>query len=223
MIVLTDSPAEQTTAATNIVLAVGALAAIVVLARLQEHDAWKAAVWIAVSACLVAGSLLAAIAHGLELSAGMDAWLWILIYLCLGLVVAGFVVGAVHDLWGERCSRKAAPIMVVVAALFLVVSQRTHGFLVFVIYEALFMGLALMGYGYLDLTRRLPGAWLLCAGILVTLIAAALQATRAVPPVTLVGAVFDHNGVFHVLQVTGLVLMLLGLRTALRAERSSAD
>ena len=58
---------------------------------------------------------------------------------------------------------------------------------------------------------RVPGAGSVAMGILVTLAAAAVQASRLIPSITLIWT-FDHNGLFHILQMVGLVLIVLGLR-----------
>jgi hypothetical protein len=62
---------------------------------------------------------------------------------------------------------------------------------------------------------RERGAGLIAAGIVVTLVAAALQARRWLTPFTLVWT-FDHNGLFHMVQMLGLGLILPGLRAGMR-------
>jgi hypothetical protein len=82
---------------------------------------------------------------------------------------------------------------------------------VFVVYAAAALSFALLGYLWLGLIREQPGARLMTAGILVTLIAAVIQATRLVPQISVVWT-FDHNGLFHIVQMLGVVLILAGLR-----------
>ena len=60
---------------------------------------------------------------------------------------------------------------------------------------------------------------LMAAGVLVTLIAAGVQASGAVS-VTLIWQ-FDHNGLFHLIQMVGVVLLVAGLRAALLADKVS--
>ena len=81
-----------------------------------------------------------------------------------------------------------------------------------VAYEAIAMLLALIVYGRLALLGQ-PGAALLTAGVLVTLVAAAVQQTDL--SVTIIWP-FDHNGIFHLVQMPGLALMVLGVRRSLR-------
>ena len=66
-------------------------------------------------------------------------------------------------------------------------------------------------YGRLALRGR-PGAALLTAGVLVTLIAAVIQQTDL--SMTIIWP-FDHNGIFHLVQMPGLVFMMLGVRRSL--------
>jgi hypothetical protein len=72
----------------------------------------------------------------------------------------------------------------------------------------------LLGYHWLSLIRQRPGAGLMTAGILVTLAAAVIQATRLVPQISVVWT-FDHNGLFHIVQMLGVVLIVSGLRAAI--------
>ncbi len=217
MIEFVDAPTELTTAATNLPLGLVALVASIFFHRLRGRDPWKARVWMAASACLLVVSILGAGVHGLELSEQVHFLGWTLIYLGLGLMVAAVFVGAVRDLWGERASRRTAPVMAIVALLFVLAARVSGRFIVFIGYEALFVGFALVGYGYLAVTRRLAGAGLVWAGLLVSLMAAVVQTTDA--QVTMIWT-FDHNGLFHLLQVPGLILIVLGVGAALRADRA---
>ena len=210
-----DIPTEQTTAVTDALLALLALGGLVLLLRLRSRDPQKVTIWAAAFLCLLLASALGAVMHGVETTDRVHRLLWLLIYLCLGLLVACFVVGAAHDLRGERVARRVAPVMIVIAILFFAITQLIDGaFVMFVIYEAVALSFALLGYLWLSLIRQRPGAGLMTAGILVTLTAAAIQATRLVPQISVVWT-FDHNGLFHIVQMLGVVLIVLGLRAAM--------
>lgn len=218
MIELADVPTEQTTAATNLLLCLVALAVLAYLYRLRDRDPWKVRVWMASFTCLMVANLLAVGVHGLKLAAGAHFVVWTLVYLSLGLVVACFVAGVVRDLWGEPLSRRTLPVMTIVAVVFGMVSLVIGQFIVFIAYEALFVTFAIAGYGYL--AGRLAGAGLVCAGLVISLLAAVVQATRIIPQVTLIWT-FDHNGLFHLLQLPGAILIVLGVGAALRAHASA--
>ena len=134
--------------------------------------------------------------------------------MALGLVIALFVVGAIYDLWGLRVARRLLPILIAIGSAFFALTQIITGtFLVFLIYEGVAMFLALIIYVHSAKTRGHPGAKLMVAGVLITIIAAAFQANRNIE-LTVIWT-FDHNGVFHLIQMTGLVALVAGLRAAL--------
>ncbi|MDJ0809258.1 MAG: hypothetical protein QNJ01_04110, partial [Desulfobacterales bacterium] len=61
---------------------------------------------------------------------------------------------------------------------------------------------------------RLKGAWLMAGGILATIVAAGVQAGRLLA-FTFIWP-FDHNGVYHLIQMAGIVLIVAGLRRGLQ-------
>jgi hypothetical protein len=222
VIALVDAPTERTTAATDALLALLALAGLVLLWRLRPLEPWKVAIWSSALASLIVASALGAVAHGLQTSRGVHQVLWLGIFLSLGLLVAFFVAGAVHDLRGGRAARRAMSIMIVLGILFFAITQLIDGaFIVFIVYEALALSFALLGYLYLARGGQLPGAGVIAAGILVTLLAALIQATRLIPTITVVWT-FDHNGLFHLVQMLGVVLIVSGLRMGLIARAAVA-
>jgi hypothetical protein len=56
----------------------------------------------------------------------------------------------------------------------------------------------------------------MAAGVLITIIAAVVQAGKAVR-VTVLWE-FDYNGLFHLIQITGVIVLTAGLRLALLAQ-----
>jgi hypothetical protein len=216
---LIEIPSEQTTAATDAILAVMSLFATLYLRRIGRGKPWKTSLWLWVFALLTLAAGLGAVAHGLKLSLAVQNALWVPLYLSLGLVVAFFSVAAVHDLWGETVARRALPFLLVIGTGFWALTLVwTDSFLLFVVYELLAMLFALGGYAWLTWHRRLEGAGWLAAGILVTIVAAGIQASGHLA-VTLVWP-FDHNGIYHLLQMMGVALLVLGLRTALLSANS---
>ena len=83
-------------------------------------------------------------------------------------------------------------------------------FFLFIVYEAVALVFALCAYIFLTIQKDQPGAWLMAAGILVSIIAAGIQANKSVV-LTFIWR-FDHNGIYHLVQVVGLMLLLMGLR-----------
>ena len=201
---------ELTTAATDAVIAVLALACVVVLNSRRTQNRWRVAIWSWVFGILAFASALGALAHGLDLSEATRSWLWRPLYLSLGLVVALFVVGAVYDFKGARTARLSLVLMLSLALGFFVLTQVTSGnFVIFVAYEALAMLAALAMYTSLAVRRQLEGAGIIAVGILLNILAAAIQASQSIAVTIIVP--FDHNGVFHLVQMIALAVLALGL------------
>jgi hypothetical protein len=160
---------------------------------------------------LTVAALLGFWAHGFELSEGFKALLWHPLYLGLGLTVAFFAAAVLVDLRGTE-----VPVWVI--ALFAAVGVAFYGittvipgsFLVFIAYEAVAMLFALGAYAYLSARDRLPSYYFMTAGVVASVAAAVFQAIDSVG-FTLIWQ-FDNNGVFHLVQMVGIVLLAEGLK-----------
>jgi hypothetical protein len=212
---LNPVPTELTTAATDAVLAVLAIACIRWLAVRRSADPDKVTLWILVLALLAVASILGAVAHGLALSPILVFLLWQPLFLSLGLVVALFVVAAVYDGFGPRAARRLLiPALVVGAAFYLVTLVFPGTFLVFVLYEAVGMLAALALYSRLAIRTGQSWAWLMVTGVALNILAAGIQATETVR-VNLV-IPLDHNGVFHLVQMVAIVVLVAGVGRSLQ-------
>jgi hypothetical protein len=122
----------------------------------------------------------------------------------------------VYDRWGPAAARRALPILLGVGVLFFGVTVVLPGsFRVFILYEAVATVFALVVYLVLAARGQLPGAAVMAIGILISIVAAAVQASGAVSFKALWE--FDHNGVFHLIQIAGVAVLTVGLRMALLA------
>ena len=210
---LVDVVTERTTAATDAALALAAAAAILVL-RGTTPPSFGRAVWQAAFAALALASVLGAVAHGLELPPATRQLLWQPLYLALGVTMALFVVGAVRDWRGEAAARRVLVPMLALAMVFYGITWLTHGsFLAFVVYEAAALLFSLGVYLRLAMGPTRVGAAPMAAALAVSLAAGVVQAA-GVGPVRLIWD-FDHNGVFHLVQLVGLALLVTGLRRLL--------
>jgi hypothetical protein len=202
---------ELTTAATDALLVFLCLLLITWIRKFRGLHPWKAGLWSWVFGLLAVSSLLGTIAHGFILSPELRNILWQPLYLALGIDVVLFVLGGVADWSGEKTARRLLPGAIVIGILFYSLTRILEGnFLVFVVYE----GAAMAIYATLAVRQRLPGAATIAAGIGLTLIAAATQASSL--GFTFIWP-FDHNGLFHLVQMPALLTIGCGLRTMLRS------
>jgi hypothetical protein len=211
---LTDSPTELTTAATDAALAV--VAGAIVLWLLGARPSWERGVWMWLFALMAFASILGTLVHGVEMNERLRSVLWQPLYLSLGMVVALFAVAAVHGSSGEAVARRVLPWMLAVAAAFYLLTVVLRGaFLIFILFEGVTMIAAFVVYVWLA-ARGGPGTLWTSAGIAVSIVAAIVQATslraRIVVP-------FDHNGLFHLIQIAANVLLAVGVRQGLAAGR----
>lgn len=202
------SPYERVTAWTDVLM--GLLAGFIAY-QLSQIFGFKFTVWTWAFALLTISSFLGAVAHGYEMTRKTNDRLWMSINLSLGLALGLFVVGALFDLSGEAIARMSLPLMLVVGfGFFLITVWKPGTFMTFIAYEAVAMLFALGVYIYLLFTLSLAGAGWMVMGVLVTIIAAAVQATGKAGKG--IFWYFDNNGVFHLIQMVGMVLLFVGLR-----------
>ena len=206
---------ELTTAATDALLGVVCLVLLFRLVQRPEGPGWKRGLWGTVFLCLAAASFLGAIAHGGEWSGAVRARLWQPLYNSVGLTKRLFLVGAGIDRKRRPAARRALPWMIAVAVGFFAVTQWGSGsFLLFVAYEAVVMLVTLAIYLALRAGGR-PGAGTVAAGIALSIAAAGVQAS---PLHVTVVVPFDHNGLFHLVQIAGVVVTARGVRQGLLAD-----
>jgi hypothetical protein len=221
-----DIQTELTTAATDLLLAAVSFFSVYALYRRRGGFAvsQKAYVWSGAFAALGIAGLLGFFAHGFQMSEGLNNALWQPLYLSLGITVALFAAGVLIDLRRSRLPRWALILLIAAAVLFYGVTVLFPGsFLVFIAYEAVAMLFALAVYFYLGIQSRSRWAWFMTAGIALSIIAAVIQAVGGA-----VGGIgftliweFDHNGIFHLVQIPGVLLLVAGLLGSI--EGSSAE
>jgi hypothetical protein len=212
-----QDPAEQTTAITDIFLAAVAFGGILYLGWLPpaHSDIWKINIWSAAIGLMGLASALGATAHGLVISKAVHNRCWQLLNLSLALTVSLFVVGVVYDLWGLAICFKVLPVMLLAGMVFFVITLLYPGiFFIFIVYEGLALIFALGAYFYLALRGEMAGAGFMAAGILVSILAAGIQAKTSLS-LNMIWH-FDHNGIYHIVQIAGLVLLLTGLRMSMQ-------
>ena len=213
-----DIPTEQTTAVTDIILAaLASIVSLIVYKTGNPRDPKKTRLWAWAFGLLAIASLFGAAAHGYKMSERMNFILWQPVNLALGLTVALFAAGVAYDLKGTSLSRALVPVFLTTGMIFYAITVLVPGtFIIFKLYEAIAMLFALISYLVLSFRRKHHGYWLMATGIILSIIAAGIQATNSVR-FTLIWE-FDHNGVFHIIQMAGLVFLLSGLRSGFLAH-----
>jgi len=209
-----DIPTEQTTAFTDVILALVSITACIYIYRIGRGE-WKAKLWEWLFFLLTVAAVLGAIVHGTKLSERIESIFWSLINLSLGLMIAVFVVAVINDLKGMIFSRKLLPIILTFGfGFWMTTLYYPDNFLVFTIYEAVAMLFSLCGYVWLAYKDRLDGAVWMSAGILISIVAALVQASK-MTSFQLIWE-FDHNGTYHLIQIVGILFLLTGLRKSLK-------
>ena len=217
-----DIPTEQTTAATDAILAVLAFYGVLRLKRAGRKDQWKANIWVGVLALLGIAAMLGAIVHGLKLSEQTQSWLWHPLFLSLGILVALFLVAVVYDLKGKPAAGMLLPFALLTGLGFFIYITFAGGtFKMFVAYQGIVMLVAFCGYVWLALIKQLAGARLVASGILLTLFAAWVQANKALS-FTFIWA-FDHNGVYHLIEMLAIIMLIIGVNKALVSPPSDSS
>jgi hypothetical protein len=218
MLQIIDIPTEQTTAATDVLMAI--LAFIVTVKVYQSGksiDLKKTKIWMWAFGLLTFASAIGAIAHGFQMSKLTNFVLWQPLNLSLGLAIGLFAAGVVYDFKNFRLPKALIPILLVCAIIFFTITViLPNAFIVFIIYEAIAMLFAFVVYTILASRKTIKGAGLMAAGILITIIAAAIQTIETIK-VTFIWE-FDHNGIFHIVQMIGLIILLKGLQTEFRSR-----
>lgn len=212
----TKDPAEQTTAITDIILALAAFGGSLTLcwSLTDSSGWWKTAIWASAFGLMGIAAALGAVAHGVVLAQSRHNRIWRLLNMALALTVSLFAAGVVYDLWGRAAALKALPILLMAGLGFFAATLRYPGiFFIFIVYEGLALAFAMVAYGYLAFQGSLDGAALMAAGIAVSILAAGIQAVGSIS-IRVIWQ-FDHNGIYHIVQTAGLILLLMGLRESL--------
>jgi hypothetical protein len=212
----TKDPAEQTTAVTDLILALVASGGIFFIRwpAMNNIELWKMNIWSAAFGLIGLAAAIGFVAHGLVLSQGMHHRVWLVLNLTLALAVSLFVVAVVYDLFDFAASLRVLPIMLSAGLGFYLATLLYPGiFFVFIVFETLSLFFALAAYVFLAVQGELNGAGLMAAGILFSIIAAGIQANKSVA-VAIVWK-FDNNGIYHIVQMIGLLFLFAGLRCSL--------
>jgi hypothetical protein len=208
---LTSVEAELTTAATDALLTVVVVAGIMWLHRVVPASP-RRSLWTRGLSLFALAGALGAFVHGFDLEPGTRQLLWQPLYLTLGSALAFFSAGAIGDWRGDAAARRSLPALLALVIAFYLLTRLSGGkFLVFVIFEALALFFALAVYARLAFLHK-RGAGLVLTGLVLSLAGGALQASTLTAHAIWE---FNHNGLYHLVQLVGVVFLLAGLRGTL--------
>jgi hypothetical protein len=206
-----DIPTERTTAITDAILAIFAISAIVYLSRIATQDPLKMKIWCGLFAFVAIAAALGAVVHGLVIPSRLKRVLWQPLALALALSVVMLSVGIAYDMWGIFAIRRVMPASLMLMLGFYALANFTSfGKILVVVLVTCILFFALFAYTVQAIRGQINGAWLMSVSFWVTIIAGIIQASRLVS-FKFVWE-FDHNGTFHLVQLLGLFLLILGLR-----------
>lgn len=207
---LSDSPTERSTAATDLLLSSAALFGLCYLHASQPEGSWRIQLWSWPLGLIAASAGLGALYHGLVMQERPRTLLWQALTFLLGMALAIFGAGATLDAFGFEAGRRSLPLWLAAGGAVFLVSRRCSGmFRVFIAFEGAVLAAALVGYTALAAAGALSGAAWIAAGVLLSAVAAALQAFKRARFKWIWE--FDHNGIFHLVQTAGLVVLTRGI------------
>lgn len=213
-----DIPTEQTTAITDVLLAICSLYVIYSIYRIgKKVDGIKTRIWVGAFGLLFIGALLGSIAHGVKMSPSLNYIIWQPLNFSLGMAIAMFASGVIYDWKGFHLPKIIFIILIVTGSLFYAITIFIpDSFIVFILYEAVAMMFSLILYIFLWIKKEFPGSSFMALGILVTIIAAIVQAINSIFLTFILE--FDHNGLFHIIQIAGLLLLKRGLEIEFKSR-----
>ena len=213
-----EIPTEQSTAFTDLILAVTAgFISIILWKKGCIADRKKAGIWTWTIGLLALASLIGALAHGFKMTEQTNYILWQPLNLSLGIMISLIAVAVVYDLKNSSLPGSVLPIMVGLGVVFYGITLIIPGrFIVFIVYEAVIMLFALISYLMMAFRGKPKGSSIMVSGIFVTILAAVIQAVDSLKLDFIWH--FDHNGLFHIVQMLGLLILLKGLLTDFKSR-----
>ncbi|MEA3560066.1 MAG: hypothetical protein U9R75_12505 [Candidatus Thermoplasmatota archaeon] len=203
--------AEQTTAATDLILFILCIALAVVISRRgRSKDEGRSRYWTILFLLLGFSAGSGAVAHGIDMPTWLNDLVWLPLNLGLGLTISFFILIVILELRGAEKARKFLPFLIGIGIGFFIFTALVPGvFLLFIIYEGLAMLFALGAFFHLARKREGKHYWVISAGVFLTMIAAVIQAIEPLS-LTLIWE-FDHNGLFHIVQMFALIVLTCGI------------
>jgi hypothetical protein len=208
-----DIPTEQTTALTDLInFFLGIILAVIISRAGHGKDQGRGRYWTIIFLLIGLASGLGALAHGIDMTGEMRRIVWHPLNLSLGITVSLFLTIVVSEVRGPEEAVRGLPILLGLGIAFFVVTLVVPGiFLIFIVFNAMAMILALSGFSYLSVKRGDVFSRRMTVLIIVVILLSVLFAM-----VKMVGGLevefiwkFDQNGIFHIIQTLAMIYLAL--------------
>ncbi|GAA4837034.1 DUF6962 family protein [Algivirga pacifica] len=205
-----------TTAATDLLLGVVALFFSYFL--YQQSNVGRGRIWGTAFLLLALGAIVGGVKTGLVLDDTTVKVLQQPFFFSLSITVSLFVLGVLWDFQGGYLKEwQDRGLLAIGGAFYLITVLFSGVFLLFLAYAATAMLFAGVVYFMLYLRKEVKGALWVSVGIALTLVAFGVQASKAISFHLIWD--FDHNGVFHLIQLLAVTLLYIGVQKGMRLEK----
>ncbi len=205
---------EITTSATNLFNAVITVILMWDIIRMKGPAARKY-VWGVSFGLFLLVCLIGTFVHGVQLSEAAKNFTWDILYIVMAFMAASLAVSVLYEIHGPSCLKKAVPVFVVSAIIFVILrqifsSKMSNDFVLFLIYCG---GILIFLIIKLLLARReKPHLTLGLWGIAALIAASVLQNVKSIRFHLIWD--FNYNAVYHLVTLVFVILMYLFVKRA---------
>lgn len=199
MIRFIDIPTEQTTAATDFILAIqtGLYAALLMFNPALYN--FRGILWTGFFTGIFLTSAFGTIAHGFMMSKKTNTMLWQILTLCFSLCYILLISILAFDLFGPAAGKVSLMISSLLGALLVAFCLKFPSFFPRIIYIGVGLGIVILGIeAWLAFFAKVPGALYLFAGMVLASIATILEARQKFRMKLFWE--FDHHTAYHFFQ-----------------------
>lgn len=199
MIRFIDIPTEQTTAATDLVLAIQtAVMALLLISNPLLHT-FKGFLWIGIFSSIFLTALFGTIAHGFKMSKQTNTILWQILTLCFSICYVLLFSSLVYDILGLSAGKYSLLISSLLGLVLVLFCLKFPSFVPKIIYIGVGLGVVILAAGaWLTFRIRMPGSGFLLAGMLLASVATVVEARQKMY-FKLIWE-FDHHTGYHFFQ-----------------------
>lgn len=209
---------EQTTSITDVFLAVICFIFFALFfVRFNKTKNSLLFVWSLIFLLLFTASFFGAVLHGFVLGESIKYLLWIPIKLSIAISISLFASASYCDMRNFSPKGSLVVLFILTAVCFYTIDLFTDSkhfvLILFQLWALVFSGAV---YFYLSLSRNSIKTIFMISGIFITMIASLIQYSDSIWINCLWE--FDHNGIYHLVQIPGLFLFFFGVKFPLERK-----